>query len=98
MEQGKYIVSFEGTKFEITSKIPLEIGRGFKATAQIQNNTIKLIPETERAELALSLQKFSDKDIESTVNVPGVEIPTPSNGTNTFWLKIGGIKYIWKEV
>ena len=64
MEQGKYIVSFEGTKFEITSKIPLEIGRGFKATAQIQNNTIKLIPETERAELALSLQKFSDKDIE----------------------------------
>lgn len=40
--------------------------------------------------------KYSDKDIEITVNVPGVEIPTPSTGTNTFWLKIGGIKYIWK--
>jgi len=40
--------------------------------------------------------KYSDKDIEITVNVPGIEIPIPSTGTSTFWLKIDGIKYIWK--
>lgn len=40
--------------------------------------------------------KYSDKDIEITVNVPGIEIPIPSTGTSTFWLKIDEIKYIWK--
>lgn len=40
--------------------------------------------------------KFSDKNISITVNVPGVEIPTPSTGTNTFYIKIGGVTYTWK--
>ncbi|MCR5698997.1 MAG: hypothetical protein K6G52_05060 [Treponemataceae bacterium] len=62
-EQGKYTVSFEGSKFEITSKVPLEIGSSFKATAQIQNGTIKLVREAGQTELAVTFQKFSEKDV-----------------------------------
>lgn len=40
--------------------------------------------------------KYVDKDIKFQINIPGVVIPTPSSGTTSFYITIGGITYTWK--
>lgn len=39
--------------------------------------------------------KISDKNIKFQINIPGIVIPTPSSGTNSFYITIGGITYNW---
>lgn len=37
--------------------------------------------------------KINDKNIKFQINIPGIIIPTPSSGTSTFYIEIGGIRY-----
>lgn len=38
-------------------------------------------------------KKYVDKDIKFQINIPGVVIPTPSSGTTSFYITIGGVTY-----
>lgn len=38
-------------------------------------------------------QKYIDRDIVFQIQTPGVVIPTPLTGTNSFYITIGGVTY-----
>lgn len=41
-------------------------------------------------------KKYVDRNIKFQINVPGVVIPTPASGTNTFYITIGEATYYWR--
>ena len=41
--------------------------------------------------------KVNDRDIAMTINVPGMNVSTPTSSTNnTFYITIGGVTYNWE--
>ncbi len=46
---GATIVSFAGQRFEVKTQNPVQTGQSFKARVQIENNSIKLVPQETAA-------------------------------------------------
>ncbi|MCQ2595506.1 MAG: hypothetical protein MJ196_09610 [Treponemataceae bacterium] len=60
---GATVVSFAGQRFEVKTQNPVQTGQSFKAQVQIENNSIKLIPQETNA------AKFNSQNLPNNLGI-----------------------------